>query len=162
MSGKTVVMERDAGTAGLWEDKLRITVLAIGVVTVISGATQAVAPRFVLGMIGAEQSATSAQLFATVGAFMVVVGGALTHATLRGSELEVVLFWFTVQKIMAVAAVCLGVAAGVFGPRALSVAAFDLISAGFLAAYALRVRRRQSESGQPSRGDTEPGEVSRP
>lgn len=125
----------------LWEDKLRITVLAIGAVTVVSGGAQVAAPRFVLGMIGADQSATSAQLFATVGAFMVVVGGALTHVAIKGSELQVVLFWSTVQKVMAVAAVCLGVAAGVFGPAALGVAAFDLISAGFIAAYALRAHR---------------------
>ena len=125
----------------LWEDKLRITVLAIGAVTVVSGGAQVAAPRFVLGMIGADRSATSAQLFATVGAFMVVVGGALTQVAIKGSELQVVLFWSAVQKVMAVAAVCLGIAAGVFGPAALGVAAFDLVSAGFIAAYALRTRR---------------------
>ncbi len=132
----------------LFEDKLRITVLAIGAVTVVSGGAQVAAPRFVLGMIGAETSATSAQLFATVGAFMVVVGGALTHVSVKGSELQVVLFWSAVQKFMAVAAVSLGVAVGVFGRPALVVAAFDLLSAGFIVAYALRVH----QAGQSPRG----------
>ncbi len=125
----------------LREDRLRSSALAIGAITVVSGGVQAAAPRFVLGLVGADRSNASAQLFATVGAFMVVAGGALTHATLRDSEQQVVALWSTVQKVSAVLAVGLGVRRGVFKPRALGVAAFDLASAGVLAAFTLRSTR---------------------
>ena len=130
----------------LREDWLRSSVLAIGAITVVSGAVQAAAPRFVLGLVGADRSTSSAQLFGTVGAFMVVVGGALSHATVRDSAPQVVALWSTLQKVSAVAAVGMGVRAGVFKPRSLSVAAFDLASAGVLAAFALRIWKQTSQT----------------
>lgn len=123
-------------------DPLRLAAGGIGAVTVISGAVQAVAPGFVLGLVGAERTPTSRQLFATVGLFMVVVGGSLTHATLKEPPPRVTLVWAAAQKVSAVAAVGIGVARGVFRPRALAVAGFDLVSAGLVAAYAQRVAER--------------------
>lgn len=150
-SGKTV------DCRSLHEDKLRSAALAIGAVTVVSGASQAAAPRLVLGLVGADRSAASAQLFATVGAFMVVVGGALTQATLRDPAPQVVLLWSTLQKVSAVAAVGLGVRSGVFKPRALAVAAFDLASAAALAACTVRAFRVHPVAGGTGEGILGPG-----
>lgn len=131
-----------AGRATGGSDPLRLAACGIGAVTVCSGAAQVVAPGFVLGLVGAERTPTSKQLFATVGLFMVVVGGSLTHATLTGSPPHVTLVWAAAQKVGAVAAVGIGTARGVFRPRALAVAGFDLLSAGVVAAYARRVADR--------------------
>lgn len=109
--------------------------LGIGAVTVFSGAAQAAAPGAVLRLVGADRSPTSRQLFATVGMFMVIVGGALSQAAAGERGLRLVLFWATLQKLGAVAAVAAGVRHGVFSRRALAVAAFDLASAGALAAH---------------------------
>lgn len=136
----------------LREDKLRSAALAIGAITVVSGASQAVAPRLVLRLVGADRSAASAQLFATVGAFMVVVGGALTHATLRDPAPQVVLLWSTLQKVSAVAAVGLGVRSGIFKPRALAVAAFDLASASALAVFTARSFAGRAVTGGSANG----------
>lgn len=131
-----------AGRAAGGSDPLRLAACGIGAVTVLSGAAQVVAPGFVLRLVGAERTPTSKQLFATVGLFMVVVGGSLTHATLKDSPPHVTLVWAAAQKVGAVAAVGVGTARGVFRPRALAVAGFDLLSAGVVAAYAKRVADR--------------------
>ncbi|GAB3394366.1 hypothetical protein GCM10027568_24870 [Humibacter soli] len=133
--------ERDVAPS-LSRDPLRIIALAIGVITIISGAAQVVAPWFVLGIIGADVTATTNQLFATVGAFMVIVGGALTHATIVGGPQPIVLLWSVIQKVVAVVLVVVGVIAGVFGPLALGVASFDLLSAVLIAVFAVVNMRR--------------------
>lgn len=108
--------------------------LGIGAVTVVSGASQAAAPGLVLRLVGAENSPATRQLFGTVGMFMTVTGGMLTHSMLCRKSMRLALFWSVVQKAGAVGAVTSGVRRGVFARRALAVAAFDLLSAAVLAA----------------------------
>ncbi|GGL75651.1 hypothetical protein [Glutamicibacter protophormiae] len=108
--------------------------LGIGAVTVVSGASQAAAPGLVLKLVGAENSPATCQLFGTVGMFMTVTGGMLTHSMLCRKSMRLALFWSVVQKAGAVGAVAIGVRRGVFARRALAVAAFDLLSAAVLAA----------------------------
>lgn len=102
--------------------------LAIAVLTIATGATQIVAPGFVLGAIGAETIPATKHLFGTVGMFMALFGGALLHALQRPVERRIVVLWAGLQKFGAVAAVGLGVARGLFSPLALGVAGFDLLS----------------------------------
>ncbi|WP_313814240.1 hypothetical protein [Glutamicibacter sp.] len=120
--------------SSLASSPLRQASLCIGVVTVLSGTGQAAAPGMVLKLVGAENSPATRQLFGTVGMFMNVTGGILTHSMLCGKSTRLVLFWSMAQKAGAVGAVAVGVTHGVFARRALAVAAFDLISAGVLAA----------------------------
>ena len=108
--------------------------LGIGAVTVVSGASQAAAPGLVLRLVGAENSPATRQLFGTVGMFMTITGGLLTHSMLCRKSMRLALFWSVVQKAGAVGAVAIGVRRGVFARRALAVAAFDLLSAAVLAA----------------------------
>lgn len=121
-------------------DALRRIARGIGAVTLATGATQVVAPRFVLRRIGGEEGATSRHLFGTIGFFMVVVGGLLTRATGRTAPQRDVVTWSAVQKVGATTAMSIGVARGVFSPVALLVALFDGVSAVLLLAYRSRIR----------------------
>ncbi|MCW2812106.1 MAG: hypothetical protein JWP61_2564 [Friedmanniella sp.] len=126
-------------SAWLRRDPLRALLTVLGAVTALTGAVQVVAPGLVLGALGVDRTPVTRQLFGTVGMFMVVVGGLLTHVLLRPDPSRVVVGWAGGQKLGAFLAVCLGVLAGVFAPVALGVAFFDLATAVGLAVYARRL-----------------------
>ena len=110
------------------DDAERRALLAIGVITVASGATQAATPGTLLSALNVENTDATRQLFGTVGMFMVIVGGLLTGATRRPGAGRDVVFWTSLQKLGAAGAVALGVRRAVFAPRALLVAGFDFLS----------------------------------
>jgi hypothetical protein len=116
----------------------RRLVTLIAWLTVVTGAAQAAIPGRLLPLLAVAPLPASAHLFATVGMFMVLFGGAVLHAQRRPEALPVVLLWAGLQKLGAVAFVAWGVAQGVFAPPALAVAAFDLVSALLI----LDLRRR--------------------
>jgi hypothetical protein len=105
----------------------RVTTL-IAVITVITGSSQMMMPERLLPMLAVEPTAATGQLFATVGMFMVLFGGALLHAQMNRTALSVVLVWAGLQKLGAALLVTWGVLHGVFTPLALLVAAFDFAS----------------------------------
>jgi hypothetical protein len=123
-------------------DPLRLALVVIGGVTVVSGALQLVAPTLVLRLLSAETSTLSAHLFATVGMFMVVVGGLLVHALLSPSLPPYVLVWAAAQKFGAFVLVAAGVVRELFAPLALLVAVFDLATAGLCVLMWWREGRR--------------------
>lgn len=102
---------------------------AIALVTVLTGAAQLVLPVALLPLLAVMPTPAAAQLFATVGMFMLLFGGALLHAQRRTEALCVVLPWAALQKLGAAALVAWAVRHGVFAPQALAVAAFDGASA---------------------------------
>jgi len=114
---------------------LRRIVVAIGALTIVTGLAQIVWPGRMLALVGVSDAASEQQLFATVGMFMALFGGAVcwseTHADSRGEILP----WATLQKAFASAFVAAGVARHVFAGRALVVAAFDGLSACVFAAH---------------------------
>jgi hypothetical protein len=126
---------------GAWiaADPLRAVLAAIAVVTVFSGAVQIPFGGTVLELLGAEPTTAACQLFATVGMFMVVVGGLLLHTLLRPRPAPEVLLWSGIQKAGACAAVAVGVLNSVFAPVALTVAAFDLATAALCLIYLRQV-----------------------
>lgn len=117
---------------------LRLVLIVISGITVISGATQLVAPRMVLGMIASDQSTASQHLFATVGMFMVVTGAMLFQTLVRRSQDPTVPLWIGVQKLAAAALVAWGYSKGLFAPIALGVAGFDLLSGVLVWIYLAR------------------------
>src|SRR5208283_1416592 len=68
-------------------------VAAIAALTVVSGLTQMLAPRFVLGMIGGQATPTSAHFFGIIGMFMTLFGGALLNEVLGHSHQPIVPLW---------------------------------------------------------------------
>jgi uncharacterized protein YjeT (DUF2065 family) len=120
---------------------LEWVVAAIAAITVVSGLTQMLAPRFVLNMVGGEITSASAHFFGIVGMFMLLFGGALLHEVFSASVQPIVALWAGLQKIGAVAGVTLGVSRGIFSPLALLVAGFDFISALIIFWYWLRFRK---------------------
>ena len=100
----------------------------ISVTTLISGIVQIFAPAFILGLISAEITAATRQCFATVGMFMFLFGGMLLQVLLSRQMVTPVFLWAGLQKVGAFVAVGLGVMNHVFGPKAMLVACFDLIS----------------------------------
>lgn len=107
---------------------LRLAVIAISLITVVSGLAQLIAPAFVLEIVGAETSASAQHLFRTVGMFMAITGGLFLQSLLSHSDERSIPFWIGVQKLAAAGLVSWGVLTGIFGTLALGVAAFDLLS----------------------------------
>lgn len=110
----------------------RRLLLFIAVVTLLTGAAQMALPERLLSILSAESTRTSAHFFATVGMFMVVIGGALLQALRTARPVPIVVFWTGWQKLGAAALVALGIGKGVLAPLAGWVAGFDLAS-GLLA-----------------------------
>ena len=108
---------------------LRFPLIVIAAVTVISGATQMLAPAFVLNMIGGDSMAVAEHLFRTVGMFMVITGAMFLQVLLSQSTERAVPLWIAVQKFAAAVLVGWAVMRGLFGAMALGVAVFDLLSA---------------------------------
>ncbi|MFC8510474.1 hypothetical protein ACFU3J_31210 [Streptomyces sp. NPDC057411] len=121
-------------------DVLRAVLLAIGAITVLTGIVQLCAPGPVLDVLSVESTGTSRHLFATVGMFMIVVGGLLVQALLTPAPPFYVLLWTGLQKFGAFALVGIGVIRDLFGAIALLVAFFDLATAVLCWLMARRLR----------------------
>jgi hypothetical protein len=127
--------------APLNEDTERRALLAVGGLTVVSGAVQVAVPQKLLDALDVEDSPATRQLFGTVGMFMVIVGGLLVGALRRPAARREVLLGASLQKLGAAGAVAIGVRRSVFSPRALLVAGFDFASGLLALDYLRRLRR---------------------
>lgn len=105
---------------------LRLLLIGIAGITVLSGAVQIAMPETVLGVIATSSDAMSAQLFRTVGMFMVVTGGLFWQSLIARSGERLIPFWIGVQKFAAAVLVTLGWNAGLFAVLAMTIAVFDL------------------------------------
>lgn len=107
---------------------LHWALVLISIATLISGIVQVFAPGFILGMISGENTPATRQGFGTIGMFMALFGGMLLQVLLTGAMVQPVFLWSALQKIGAFVAVAIGVERHLFGPKALAVASFDLLS----------------------------------
>jgi uncharacterized protein YjeT (DUF2065 family) len=115
-------------------------VLAIAVLTVVSGLIQMLAPGFVLRVVSAQATPTSSHFFAIVGMFMFLFGGALWQALCSAIPQNVVFIWAGLQKVGASVAVGLGVSSAIFSKLSLLVAGFDLLSGILIFTFWLTIR----------------------
>ena len=115
--------------------KLRAVLLAISGLTVVSGVVQALAPAFVLGMVGSATGPEARHFFGIVGMFMVLFGGMLFQALITYDPSRLPVMWAGLQKFGASVAVGLGVAHAIFSPIALGIAGFDFLSGVLIFAY---------------------------
>jgi hypothetical protein len=116
---------------------LTLIVIAISVITIVSGMVQVVMPATVLNVIGADITDSTKHLFGIVGIFMALFGGMMVHTVYSAHTSRTVIFWSALQKLGAFVAVSLGVYNGLFSWMALSVAIFDLFS-GLLFLYYMK------------------------
>ncbi len=116
------------------KDWLHCALVAVAVLTIVSGLVQVFATGFELRLLSSEDTPTSVHFFATVGMFMVVFGGALLNALLSPEPQPMLVLWCALQKVGACAAVAIGVVHHILSPLALLVAGFDLCS-GILALW---------------------------
>ncbi len=114
---------------------LNLLVILISIVTILSGLAQMLAPQFVLGFIGAEDSATASHFFAIVGMFMALFGGLMLQTLYSAAPQRSVFFWCAMQKIGASIMVGLGIWNGIFTFIAVGVAIFDLFSGALFIYY---------------------------
>ena len=121
----------------------RLALLAIAAITMLSGAAQLLAPGVVLHVVGGEATPATMHFFAIIGMFMVLFGGLMWQALRAARPQPIALFWAALQKVGAAIAVGLGVSRGLFGPLALVVASFDLLS-GILALWYWKTINRVS------------------
>ncbi|MFI2370730.1 hypothetical protein [Streptomyces sp. NPDC018833] len=115
--------------ARVTRDPLCLVLVLIGAVTVLTGVCQLLAPGPVLDLLSADSTGISRHLFATVGMFMLVVGGLLVQGLLTPAPPPYLLLWAGLQKFGAFVLVGIGVVRDLFGEIALLVAFFDLATA---------------------------------
>ena len=121
-------------------EQLRLVLLAVAAITVVTGLVQMVQPAFMLALIGAGAMPTAVHAFGIVGMFMVLFGGLLWEGLAPRRPQPTALRWAGLQKLGAAAAVMMGVLRDLFGPLALGVAAFDLLSGILIFVYLARAR----------------------
>jgi hypothetical protein len=119
---------------------LRGALLAIAVLTALSGTIQMLQPGFVLRLVGGPDGPALRFFFGILGMFMLLFGG-LDFQALRAPAASQVLplRWAAYQKLGAAGAVGLGVLRGFFGSLALLVAAFDLLTGILFLVYLRRL-----------------------
>jgi hypothetical protein len=110
------------------ETLLRWLLVLISVATIVSGLVQVVDPAFILSLLSADVTATTKHFFGIVGMFMMLFGGMLLQVLISRQPNAPVFLWAGLQKIGASFSVGLGVFHHIFGPLALAVAGFDLLS----------------------------------
>ncbi|NJN27580.1 MAG: patatin [Cyclobacteriaceae bacterium] len=116
---------------------LNAIVILISLATMASGITQVAAPGYVLELIGATVTDTSAHFFAIIGMFMTLFGGLMLQALYSARPQHPAVLWSALQKLGAAIAVGLGMYHGIFGMIAGTVAVFDLFS-GIVFLYYLK------------------------
>ena len=105
----------------------------IGIMTAASGAGLVVAPRLVLGILGAGGKEPAPFFVQVVGMFMIASGGLLADGAHQDPPARVAMRWAFAQKLGATIAMVLGVRSGRLGRQALAVAAVDGFSAALVA-----------------------------
>jgi hypothetical protein len=140
---------------------LPILIALISVFTLIAGLVQMVAPGFVLGVVGASQTATSQYFFALIGMFMVLFGGLMLVTVYQAPVNRAAVVFCALQKLGACLAVTIAFSHGLFAWPALGVALFDGFS-GLLFLYYLRILtypQTEATPTGPSSPDIQPNPV---
>ena len=127
-----------AGATRNLDLRLRWLVLAVAVITALSGLFQMLLPDVVLHFVGASTAPAARHFFSLVGMFMLIVGVALWVAIREGYSGVVLVL--AAQKAGAVVGVVIGVANGIFGMTSLAVAGFDALSCALILWYLQQTR----------------------
>ncbi len=115
-------------------------VIAIAIITIVSGLAQMLAPGIALSAMGIGDTPETRLLFTIVSLFTALFGAALLHAMLVSGNRAVIALWAGLQKVCGSSAVLIGVLQSLVAPTALLVAGYDFLAGLFVLWYWLRIR----------------------
>lgn len=124
---------------------IRLIILAIALITMVSGLVQLISPALILNMVGAETTAATQHFFAIIGMFMLLFGGLLVHALYSIQSNHAAILWGALQKAGASLAVFIGIYHHLFSGIAALVAIFDGVSCLMLLVYYRHIRLPHSQ-----------------
>ena len=130
----------------LVRDRFWWTLYGIGLITVISGLLQCLAPELLLRVLSPDVTSASKHFLMISGVFTGVFGAVLMHALVSPGPQHVAVLWTGIQKILTAAAVGLAIQDMIFSPLALAAAGFDLVAGVMIVAYWYWLKQLQQES----------------
>lgn len=107
-------------------------VIAIAVITILSGVGQFVIPDAALTFMSVSVTGETVYLFRLVSLLTALFGGALLHTSLSGRYEPTVLLWASLQKLLGAAAVLLAVLSGLIASGTLLIAGYDFLAGLFV------------------------------
>jgi hypothetical protein len=115
-------------------------IIAIAMITMLSGIGQIAAPRAVLSMMQVTISPETVYLFVVVSLLTSLFGAALLHALLSRPRQTAVVFWASVQKVLGAAAVLIAALNDIIARSALLAAGYDFLAGIFIFGYWIVIR----------------------
>ena len=100
-------------------------IVAVAVITILSGAGQVLMPERALSFMGFAASGDTVFLIRVLSLFVALFGGALLHAVLIARFESTILLWVGLQKVASAASMLLGVTSGLLASVVLLVAGYD-------------------------------------
>ncbi|HXG01435.1 MAG TPA: hypothetical protein VNL69_11630 [Bacteroidota bacterium] len=137
----------------LERDRFWWTLYGIGVITVVSGIVQCLAPGALLQVLSPDVTLASKHFLMITGVLTASFGALLMHALVRHDAQHVAVLWTGIQKILAAAAVGLAIQDDIFSMYALAAGMFDLIAGVMIVAYWYWIKQLQQEEAEAARGD---------
>jgi predicted phage tail protein len=106
--------------------------VAIAVITTVSGLLQLVAPDAALAIMDVTPASETVYFFRIVSLLTALFGGALLHTSWRRRYEATVLLWAGLQKVLGAAAVVLAVLSATLSGNTLLVAGYDFLAGLFV------------------------------
>jgi uncharacterized protein YjeT (DUF2065 family) len=127
-------------------DRFWWALFAIGVLTVVNGLAQLLAPGFVLSLVATEASSLSKHLIASLGMVVALFGGMFLYAILDDQPQPIPVLWTGLQKLATAIAVGLGVQHTTYVAPVVAFALFDLFAGAMIIGYWYWLKQKQQEA----------------
>lgn len=128
-------------------DRFWSTLVAVGVITIVSGVVQCAVPRLLLQALAPDVTAASVNFIRITGVMTAAFGALLVHALVTDDPQHVAVLWTGIQKVATAAVVGLAIQERIFSTLALAAAAFDLVSGVMIVAFWYWIRQQAKERG---------------
>ncbi|GIK29761.1 MAG: hypothetical protein IT298_06405 [Chloroflexi bacterium] len=115
-------------------------VVAIAVITILSGAVQFIVPGVALGAMSLEASNASVFLFRFLSVVTALFGAALLHTAWDKAYIPAVLLWAGLQKLAGTTLIVAAAVSGVVAVGALPVAIYDGLAGLYVLGFVYRRR----------------------
>jgi hypothetical protein len=130
-------------------DRFWWALVSIGVLSVVVGLAQLLAPAYVLALVATETSPLSRHLVASLGMLVALFGGMFLYAIMDERPQHVAVLWTGIQKLGTATAVGLGVQHAAYIAPMVCFALFDLVAGVMIIGYWYHVRQQQVQAERP-------------